>query len=270
MLDYSAHLDLIAHDTMRALGSLRRTESTTAVPGCPDWNAEDLLAHLIEMNDIWSWLVENRPRDFTDGFEVITVADDHAARLEQLDATNHRLIEALRGSGPDGLVCYFGEPSPAAAVARLMAVETVVHSRDAEAAAGTTPTPVPAEIAADCVAQQLAQLDCLDSASWLPGAVRIIASDIDQVWDVLVAPNADDAADAVLRHTTTTTTPTSPIAASITAPAGVLLSWLFARDHELGKVTMDGDPRPLRLLQAALGHEVAPAPADSRRRWWRR
>ena len=128
MLTFGRHLDLVAHDTMRVVGALRRTDPAAPVPGCPDWLAGDLLTHLIEMNDVWGWLVANRPRDFAEGFEAVTIPTEHADRLDQLEASNHLLVEGLRAAGADEAVCYFGEQAPAARVARLMALETVMLS----------------------------------------------------------------------------------------------------------------------------------------------
>ena len=262
MLPFARHLDLIAHDTMRVVGALRRADPTAKVPGCPDWRAGDLLTHLIEMNDIWGWLVANRPRDFDEGFEGVPIPAAHAERLDLLDATNHQLVEALRHAGPDQLVCYFGEPAPAARVARLMAVETVMHSRDAEQSAGLAATPILADVAADGVAQQLAHLDDSDQAVWLPAGVTLTSTDTGDSWTVLVA---EGDLDGTLRLTED-----APVGAQVSAPAATLLPWLFARTHDGSTVTESGDPALLRTLHLALGHEVAPNEAVARRRWWGR
>lgn len=262
MLPFARHLDVLAHDTMRVVGALRRTEPSAAVPGCPDWRAGDLLTHLIEMNDIWGWLVANRPLDFAEGFSPVTVPAGHADRLDQLDATNHDLVEALRAAGPDEPVCYFGEQQPAARVARLMALETVMHSRDAEEAAGLAATPIPADVAADAVDQQLAHLSDDSDARWLPAGVTLTSTDTGDSWTVLVA---EGDLDAPLRLTAR-----SRAGAQVSAPAEVLLRWLFARAHDATLVAESGQPELLRAVHLALGHDVAPAEGVVRRRWWGR
>jgi hypothetical protein len=262
VLPFARHLDVIAHDTMRVVGALRRTDPSAAVPGCPDWRAGDLLTHLIEMNDIWGWLVANRPRDFAEGYEAVTIPAGHADRLDQLDATNHGLVEALRAAGPDELVCYFGEQAPAARVAKLMALETVMHSRDAEESAGLAATPIPADVAADGVDQQLAHVSDSRDARWLPAAVTLTSSDTGDSWTVLVAEGDLDAA---LRLTDR-----SRVGAQVSAPAPVLLRWLFARAYDEALVAESGGPELLRALHRALGHDVAPPEAIGRRRWWGR
>ena len=262
MLPFAQHLDLIAHDTMRVVGALRRADPTAKVPGCPDWRAGDLLTHLIEMNDIWGWLVAHRPLDFAEGFSPVTIPAGHADRLDQLDATNHDQVEALRAAGPDELVCYFGEQQPAARVARLMALETVMHSRDAEEAAGLAATPIPADVAADGVDQQLAHLSDDRGARWLPAGVTLTSSDTGDSWTVLVA---EGDLDAPLRLTER-----SRVGAEVRAPAAVLLPWLFARTHDHTQVAESGEPSILRALHLALGHDVAPVEAVGRRRWWGR
>ncbi|EON22214.1 MULTISPECIES: maleylpyruvate isomerase N-terminal domain-containing protein [Nocardioides] len=259
MLSFAQYLDLIAHDTMRVVGAMRRTDPSAPVPGCPDWRAGELLTHLIEMNDIWGWLVSHRPHDFGEGFEGVSVPAAHADRLDLLDVTNHQLVEALRQAGPDEPVCYFGEQAPAVRVARLMALETVMHSRDAEESAGMAVTPIPADAAADGIAQQLAHLDDGDQAAWLPSGVSLTSTDTGDSWTVLVA---ESDLDGTLRLTDQ-----APVGAQVSAPASTLLPWLFARTHDPSLVTESGDPSLLRTLRLALGHEVAPL---GRRRWWGR
>jgi uncharacterized protein (TIGR03083 family) len=247
---------------MRVVGALRRTEPSAAVPGCPDWRAGDLLTHLIEMNDIWGWLVANRPLDFAEGFSPVSVPAGHADRLELLDATNHDLVEALRAAGPDEPVCYFGERQPAARVARLMALETVMHSRDAEESAGLAVTPIPADVAADGVGQQLAHLSDDRNTRWLPAGVTLTSSDTGDSWTVLVAAGDLEVPLRLVDQ--------ARVGAEISAPAAVLLPWLFARAHDTGRVAESGDPSILRALHLALGHDVAPVEAVGRRRWWGR
>lgn len=251
---------------MRAIGALRSTEPTTPVPGCPDWQAGDLLTHLIEMNDIWGWLVENRPDDFTQGFEAVEIPAGHRERLDLLDATNHQLVEALRRSGPDESISYFGEPAPAARVARLMAIETLVHSRDAEESAGRSASPCDRDVSVDAVDQQLAHLSDRGEAAWRADGVTLHSADTNDSWTVVVAAENDDGRLRLVDR--------AREGAHLSAPSTVLLPWLFARTHDSSLITRSGDPELIRLLQLALGHEVAPgqppsAPSAGRRRWWR-
>lgn len=247
---------------MRVVGALRRTDPNAAVPGCPEWRVGDLLTHLIEMNDIWGWLVANRPRDFDDGFEGVAIPVEHADRLDLLEETNHDLVEALRAAGPDEVVCYFGEPAHTARVARLMALETLVHSRDAEQSAGLMVTSIPTDVAADAVDQQLAHISDPGDAPWLPAAVTMTCSDTGDSWTVLVAGGDHDA--------TVCLTDWSHVGATVSAPAAALLPWLFARTHDATLVVESGEPVLLRALHLALGHEVAAPEPVGRRRWWER
>ncbi len=271
MLPFSRHLDVLAHDTMRAIGALRSTEPTAQVPGCPDWQAGDLLIHLIEMNDIWGWLVANRPADFTQGFEAVTIPVGHREQLDLLDVTNHDLVEALRASGPDESISYFGETAPAARAARLMAIETLVHSRDAEESAEMTPSPIQQDVAVDAVDQQLAHLHDDGEAPWRAEGVRLASTDTDDSWTVLVAAADDDGTVRLVDG--------ARVGAHVSAPAAVLVPWLFARTHDASLIAESGDPELIHILHLALGHDVAPArtahsvrsaQSSERRRWWRR
>src|SRR5512141_2089546 len=53
-LDYLAHL---AHDSARFVEVLGQTPSGTRVPTCPDWDADDLLWHLSEVQWFWGTIV---------------------------------------------------------------------------------------------------------------------------------------------------------------------------------------------------------------------
>jgi hypothetical protein len=263
VLPFTRHLDLLAHDTMRVIGALRSTDPAAPVPGCPDWEAADLLTHLIEMNDVWGWLVANRPSDFTEGYEAATIPEGHRDRLDLLDATNHQLVEALRESGPDQSVCYFGDRAPAARAARLMAVETLVHSRDAEESAGLRATPVQQDVAVDAVDQQLEHLSDDGSAPWRPEAVTLTSTDTGDTWTVMVAAENGDG--------TLRLTDQARVGASVSAPASVLAPWLFARSHDTTLVIRSGSPGLIHDLHLALGHDIVPVgPPALRRRWWRR
>lgn len=267
MLSFTRHLDLLAHDTMRVIGSMRGIDPVVPVPGCPDWQATDLVAHLIEMNHIWGWLVAHRPHDFTEGYEAPTVPEELRDRLELLDSTNHDLIEALRSSGADDHICYFGEPAPAARAARLMAVETLMHSRDAEACAGLAVTPVPQDVAVDAADHQLHHLSDSRPAPWLPRAVTLRSSDTEDAWTVLVAIEHDDGTLRIVDPGQ------AEVGAQVAAPATVLVPWLFNRTHASELVVQSGDAELIHALRLALGHEVgslAPPSRATGRRWWRR
>ncbi len=265
MLTFSRHLDLLAHDTMRAVGALGGADPTADVPGCPEWQVGDLLTHLIEMNDIWGWLVHHRPLDFTDGFEGVTIPIGHRERLDLLDSTNHQLVESLRASGPDEEICYFGERAPASRAARLMAVETLVHSRDAEESAGRVAGPIEQDAAVDAVDQQLCHLSDGGQAPWLPQAVLLASTDTDDSWTVLVAAGDDDGTLRLVGPGSVG----SEIGARVAAPSAALAPWLFARTHDPSLVAVSGDPGLVRALRLGLGHEVGPAGPAPRRRWWR-
>lgn len=260
---------------MRVIGAMRGTDPAAPVPGCPDWQATDLVAHLVEMNDIWGWLVAHRPCDFTEGYAARTLPHGHRDRLDLLDETNHHLIEALRTSGADSDICYFGEPAPAARAARLMAVETLVHSRDAEECAELPVSRVPQDVAVDAADHQLHHLSDTRAAPWLPQAVTLRTTDTDDSWTVLVA------AGRVMGHPRVGTTRDdgtlcvvhpgqAKVGAEVSASAAVLVPWLFGRTHAEDVVAQSGDVELIHALHLALGHDVAPLPNPGRRRWWRR
>ena len=57
---YLAHLEA---ESRRFRDVLADCDPAARVPGCPDWDAADLLWHLGgEVQDFWAWVVSHRPR----------------------------------------------------------------------------------------------------------------------------------------------------------------------------------------------------------------
>src|SRR5829696_637366 len=59
-LDYLAHL---RDDSARFRAALATAEASLRVPSCPDWDVDDLLWHLGEVQWFWSTIVEQRLDD---------------------------------------------------------------------------------------------------------------------------------------------------------------------------------------------------------------
>jgi hypothetical protein len=145
-----------------------------------------------------------------------------------------------------------------------MAVETLVHSRDAEECAGLAVSAVPQDLAVDAASHQLHHLSEIRQARWLPHGVSLSTTDTDDSWTVLVAAEHDEGTLRVVEGHEV------QAGAQVAAPAAVLVHWLFGRTHDGSQVTTSGDPALIHVLHLALGHDVEPLASPAQGRWWRR
>jgi uncharacterized protein (TIGR03083 family) len=129
-----------------------------SIPTCPGWTLLRLAEHVGEVQRRATQLVATRS---TGPIDLGSVPDNHIplaahSRGRWLTAGAASLIEALRGA--DGAqVWAFGSVQPAAAWARRVSHETMVHAADGGLAAGDE-VALPAELAADAIDEWLTVL----------------------------------------------------------------------------------------------------------------
>lgn len=129
------------------------TPFAAAVPGCPGWDLEALLAHLGYVHRWAAAIVrerlEIRPhRDFAG-------PSDREGLLAWYHEGHQELLAALSGSSPEEHYWTWGPaPNPQAFWARRQAHETAIHRLDVEQAAGI-PTTFPPAAAADGIDEWL-------------------------------------------------------------------------------------------------------------------
>jgi uncharacterized protein (TIGR03083 family) len=123
------------------------------VPGCPGWDMDALVRHI---GDVHRWAaaivrdrIQERPHIDSAG------PDDREGLLAWYAEGHRQLLAALAASNPDEVFWTWGSaPNPQAFWARRQSHETAIHRVDAEQAA-RTPTPVPANAAADGIDELL-------------------------------------------------------------------------------------------------------------------
>lgn len=141
------HLSHLAADAARTAHVLRTADPGVAVPGCPDWTLRDLGTHL---GQVHRWAAEVVRTGGRAAQPQVQVAD--AELGDWLAEGAAELLQVLRGTEPDRPCWAFAGEQQASFWRRRQALETVVHRLDAERAAGD-PTPVPADLAEDGVAE---------------------------------------------------------------------------------------------------------------------
>lgn len=146
---YVAHLRT---ESNRFLDVLAATPSKARVPACPDWDADDLLWHLAEVQWFWGTVIATRPSG---------PPDQHPPRPEGrqellgfFDEVSSTLAEGLASADPAEEAWSWADDRTVGFTYRRQAHEALIHRLDAEQTAGAV-TPLPTELAADGVAELL-------------------------------------------------------------------------------------------------------------------
>ena len=148
--DYLAHL---AKDSARFRAVLAEADPATAVPGCPAWQSDDLLWHLAEVQDFWSWIVSHRPEG-PDGYAQPSRPATRDELLALFDERSAALQAALAGVDPAEKAWTWSEDRTVDFIVRRQALEALVHRLDAEQTVGEV-TPLDAALATDGVDEVL-------------------------------------------------------------------------------------------------------------------
>ena len=153
LLPHDQYLHHIRTDSRRFRDVLADCDPAARVPGCPDWDAADLLFHLAGVQHFWSTIVRLRP----EGPDAVTELERPAtydALLALYDTSSTALVEALAEAGPDEQAWTWAPEQTVGFVFRRQAHEALIHRLDAEQAAGKQTALDPA-LAADGVAEVL-------------------------------------------------------------------------------------------------------------------
>lgn len=184
-LDTEDYLRHLASESARFREVLSSSDPAARVPGCPDWDAADLLWHLTEVQDFWAHVITHRPappEDHADPKRPTSYPDLLAA----FDDRSQALQEALRGADPAEGAWSWSSEQTVGFTMRRQALEALVHRLDAEQAADDV-TPIDTRLAADGV-QEVLDVMYGGCPSWgtfspLPHHVRVDILDTDEsVW----------------------------------------------------------------------------------------
>lgn len=242
---FADRLELIEERSAALRKAAEAADPEARVPGCPDWTARDLVAHLGEVQRFWAVAVATGPslRPPTEADVPGTVPTG-----ELMTWSAHStavLVDALRTAGPDA-ECWTwwaesGNPSTAGAVARHQVQEAAVHARDAQETAGA-PEPLPVGLAVDAVDEFLhVGFGSMDGWPHSPARVALIA-DEGAAWTLILDATG---ASAVRGGPGEGPEP----GAAITGPAGELLLALYRRAPWDGPdLRVTGDAELVRQL----------------------
>ncbi|MFF9391633.1 maleylpyruvate isomerase family mycothiol-dependent enzyme [Streptomyces griseoluteus] len=244
-LEFPALLQLIDERSAAFRNAVAAAPGLDApVPSCPGWTLFDLVRHLGTGQRWWAAIVAAGPAEAPPVKDAPEVPRDLEALLAWYAESNELLLSALREAGPER-ECWAWwslgvSPANAWGVARRRVHEVLVHTYDAQLAAGAV-QPMPADVAIDGVAEFLdtcnstpaawpheaatVQYHATEGRSWL------LALDDTGAWP---APLTDHAA---------------PASASVTGTAEQLLLFVWGR-LTMSDLKIEGDQRVFEQLIA--------------------
>lgn len=151
-LDYLKH---VRSDSDRFLTLLRDADPSLRVPSCPEWDADDLLWHLAEVQWFWGTIVDQRLSD-PDAAE--SQKPDRPGSHEGLVAFFEESTALLQGSlaaaDPSEHVWMWADDNTVGYIRRRQANEALIHRLDAELTVGQV-TPLDPALASDGVHEAL-------------------------------------------------------------------------------------------------------------------
>ena len=263
-LDYLAHL---ARESARFVEVLAQTRSETRVPTCPDWDADDLLWHLAEVQ--WSWgTIVSRGLTTHEDVEALDNGGrpkDRNGLLAFFGQASGDLHHNLSAASPEKAAWTWSDEQTIGFIQRRQAHEALIHRVDAEVAAGDR-TPMDADLSTDGVGEVL-RIMYAGVPSWgrfapdPTATIRIQATDTNRSWLVTLGQFTGTDADGKA-HDEPDLSVAAPddgaseggasedgvsAAATVRGTAADLDCWLWHRPP-VGQVERSGDPFVLERL----------------------
>jgi len=259
-----AELDFVDHmirESARFAGAIGGAPPEAPVPSCPDWNADDLLWHLAEVQWFWSTIVRERMTAAPEGQATPQRPGDRAGLTAFYDRVSHDLADVLAATPPDTPAWTWSADQTVGFIRRRQAHEALIHRVDAELAAGSR-TPMDPDLSADGVDEALRIMygNLPPWGSFTPesaATLRLLASDTGDTWLVTVGrftgtdPGDGTRYDDEPDIHTADGDPGGPAAAEIRATSADLDCWLWHRPT-FAPVTPLGDQDVLGRFQAAI------------------
>ena len=257
-LDYLAHL---GRESARFAEAVRLARPDARVPSCPDWDADDLLWHLAEVQSFWATIVA----DGVPGEEAEKRKPERPAGRDGLLALYKRasraLGDALAAAEPGAYAWTWSDDKTVGFIRRRQAHEALIHRVDAELTAGDR-TPLDPQLAADGADEALrimyGGLPDWGSFTAEPGrTIRLRATDSGASWLVTPGrftgtdPEGGTSYDDEPCLDVAGTDPGGPAAAEVGATAADLDCWLWNRPPS-GPLGRSGDAGALAALDEVL------------------
>ncbi len=244
-------IDVIRAEAERFAAVLADTEPAARCPTCPDWNAADLLWHLVEVHDFWARILAG---GVTEGPDVQAIEESPPERpasiaemLPMRERATAALTEQLEVLGNDeARWSWWDEDQTVGFTRRMQVCEATMHRVDAELTAGQAVSPIPTASAS------LAVQHCIEVMwGWIPdwashetlAIAEFVASDTGERWLVDVGHWAGVGPESGKSYDEPHAVPAATGATArvtATAPAQDLARWAWTRGGEV-RVTGEQD-----------------------------
>ena len=134
-IDFLAHL---RSESARFAEVLAASDPTARVPSCPDWDADDLLWHLAEVQWFWGSIVQDLVTDAAEAEALTATRPEGRAALQVFyDAASAELADALASHADDVPAWTWSSDQSVGFIRRRQAHEALIHRVDAELTAGS-------------------------------------------------------------------------------------------------------------------------------------
>ncbi|MGO4597804.1 maleylpyruvate isomerase family mycothiol-dependent enzyme [Terrabacter sp. 2RAF25] len=260
------YLDHLAADSARFRAALEHAPTDARVPTCPDWDADDLLWHLAEVQWFWGEIAERGLTDPADLDAMNASREERpshrAGLLDLYDRSSERLHRVLSVLPPETPLWMWADDKSAGYIRRRQAHEAMVHRLDAELTVGER-TPLDCRLAADGVDEALRIMRGYEPEPGLTHepigpAVTIATVDAMHAWTVTPVRITGTDADGDVIDTErflVVDGPDGEAVAEICGSAADLDCWLWNRPAD-GEITREGDAAALAAVDAVLGGSI--------------
>ncbi len=264
---HDAFVDHLRQESLRFREVLTGAPAGARVPTCPDWDADDLIWHLGEVQWFWGEIVERR---LTSGDQLAAVEaarvprpTDRAGLLAHFDRSSERLHTQLLQTPPETEIWMWADDHSAAYIARRQAHEALIHRIDAELTAGVERAPIDCQLAADGVDEALRVMRGFEpepgfTAEPIGAAVTVSVVDGMHSWTVTpvrVRGQAEDGSAWDGERVTVEDGPTADASAEIAGTAADLDCWLWNRPAA-GEIRRQGDSDALEALDRVIAGSI--------------
>ncbi len=136
--------------------ALADADPSARVPTCPDWDAADLLWHLITVHAFWAAVLRTNPRTPD---ELAAIEEGYPARPDTIESmlplrqrfTEELLTELERRPDEETRWSWWAPDQTVGFTRRMQTSEALMHRVDAELTAGRALTPIHPELAAAAI-----------------------------------------------------------------------------------------------------------------------
>jgi uncharacterized protein (TIGR03083 family) len=256
-------LDHLARESARFAEALRDVPAERRVPTCPEWDADDLLWHLADVQWFWGTIVHDGLTDAeaVTGLEHPDRPTDRGDLRAFYARASGDLVGALAATTPDTPAWTWATEQTAGFIRRRQAHEALVHRVDAEETAGAR-TGMDAALCADGVDEVLRVMygGVPSWGTFTPdpaSTIRVRTTDTGHTWLLTLGgftgtdpddgTNLTDEPDMRIAEVDTDV----DAAAELRGTAADLDCWLWHRPS-VGDVDRSGDAQVLAAFDAAI------------------